>query len=335
MDTIAFLIGPYSIYWSTIMIALASCVGILLFWCFYLWDGTDRPGAFLLVPLSLVLGILGGRLAHWYFRPDGYESLYAAMTDYSFGGFALVGTFLGVFLAVCLTSLLHRGKTLGALLDAVSVAGCGAVSLGRLSCFSNSADRGQTVAPGSLFSSILLNPATGSRECRLATFLLQSIVAGLIFLGLTFLFFWLRKEHRRKNGDLFFLFCLYYGGTQAVLDSTRYDSLYFRGNGFVSVTQVFGILAVALVLLVFSLRYKKADGWKPGLLAFWIACLALLSGAGYMEYYVQRHSGEAAFSYSVMSLCMALVLALGTVLWAVTRKREIPRSLPTIYPKMV
>ena len=59
MDTIAFLIGPYSIYWSTIMIALASAVGVLLFWCFYLWDGTDRPGAFLLVPLSLVLGILG------------------------------------------------------------------------------------------------------------------------------------------------------------------------------------------------------------------------------------------------------------------------------------
>ena len=89
------------------------------------------------------------------------------------------------------------------------------------------------------------------------------------------------------------------------------------------------------VLLVFSLRYKKADGWKTGLLVFWLACLALLAGAGYMEYYVQRHSGEAAFSYSVMSLCMALVLLLGTILWAVTRKREIPRSLPTIYPKVV
>ena len=335
MDTIAFLIGPYSIYWSTIMIALASAVGVLLFWCFYLWDGTDRPGAFLLVPLSLVLGILGGRLAHWYFRADSYESLYAAMTDYSVGGFALIGTFLGVFLATVLTSLLHRGRTLGALLDAVSVAGCGAVSLGRLSCFCNSADRGQTVAPGSLFSSILLNPATGTRESRLATFLLQSITAGLLFLVLAALFFWQRKEHRRKDGDLCLLFCLYYGGTQAVLDSTRYDSLYFRSNGFVSVVQIFGLLAVAGVLLVFSLRYKKADGWKTGILVFWLACLALLAGAGYMEYYVQRHSGEAAFSYSVMSLCMALVLLLGTVLWAVTRKREIPRSLPTIYPKVV
>ena len=52
-----------------------------------------------------------------------------------------------------------------------------------------------------------------------------------------------------------------------------------------------------------------------------------------MEYYVQRHSGEAAFAYSLMSAAMALVLTLATALWAITRKREIPRSLPTIYPK--
>ena len=335
MDTIAFLIGPYSIYWSTIMLALAGAVGVLLFWCFYLWDGSDRAGAFLLPPLALVLGILGGRMAHWYFRADSYESLYAAMTDYSVGGFALVGTFLGVLLAVGLTSLPRRGKNLFPMLDAAALAGCGAISLGRLSCFCNSLDRGQTVAPGSLFSSLLLNPATGSQEYRLATFLLQSMVTAVIFLGLAVLFFWQRGGRRKKDGDLFFLFCLYYGGTQAVLDSTRYDSLYFRSNGFVSVVQIFGLLAVVGVLLVFSLRYKKADGWKTGLLVFWLACLALLAGAGYMEYYVQRHSGEAAFSYSVMSLCMALVLLLGTVLWAVTRKREIPRSLPTIYPKVV
>ena len=182
MDTIAFLIGPYSIYWSTIMLALAGAVGVLLFWCFYLWDGSDRAGAFLLPPLALVLGILGGRMAHWYFRADTYESFLSAMTDYSVGGFALVGTFLGV-------------------------------------------------------------------------------------------------------------------------------------------------------LLVFTLRYCKTGGWKPGILCFWGSTLLLLSTAGYMEYYVQRHSGEAAFAYSLMSAAMALVLALGTALWVITRKREIPRSLPTIYPK--
>lgn len=334
MDTIAFLIGPYSIYWSTVMLALASAVGVLLFWCFYLWDSADRAGAFLLPPLALVLGIFGGRLAHWYFRPDVYGGFLSAMTDYSMGGFALVGTFLGVFLAVGLTSLLHKGKTLFPLLDAAALAGCGAISLGRLSCFCNSLDRGQTVAPGGLFSSLLLNPTTGSQEYRLATFLLQSIVAALIFLGLAVLFFWQRGGQRKKDGDLFFLFCLYYGGTQAVLDSTRYDSLFFRSNGFISVVQILGLLAVLGVLLILTLRYCKTGGWKPGILCFWGCNLLLLSVAGYMEYYVQRHSGEAVFAYSLMSAAMALVLILATALWAITRKREIPRSLPTIYPKI-
>lgn len=334
MDRIAFLVGPYSIYWSSIMLALAAAVGVLLFWCFYLWDGSDRLGAFLTVPLALVLGILGGRLAHWYFRPDSYGSLTAALTDYSQGSFALSGAFLGVFLAVALVSLPRKGKHFAHLLDAVCVAGCGAVSLGRLACFCNSADRGPTVSPTNLFASILVNPATGARECRLATFLLQSLVAGVLFLGLVFLFFWGRTDHRRKDGDLFWLFCLYYGGTQAVLDSTRYDSLYFRSNGFVSAVQIFGLLAVIAAIAVFSLRYRKADGWLPGLLVLWGCLLVLLGGAGYMEYYVQRHSGEAVFAYSVMSACMALTLLLATALWAVTRKREIPRSLPTIYPSI-
>ena len=34
-----------------------------------------------------------------------------------------------------------------------------------------------------------------------------------------------------------------------------------------------------------------------------------------------------------ISVLLALVLTLATALWAITRKREIPRSLPTIYPK--
>lgn len=335
MDAIAFLIGPYSIYWSTIMLTLAAAVGILLYWCFYLWDGSDRLGAFLPVPFALVFSVLLSRLAHWYFRADSYESLYSAMTDYSYGGFALMGAFAGCFLAAALLALFRRGKHFGAMLDAMSVAGCGGVSLGRLACFCNSADRGQTVAPGGLFASVLMNPATGAQECRLATFLLQSITAGVIFLLLCFLFFWGRSDHRRKDGDLFWLFCLYYGGTEAVLDSTRYDSLYFRSNGFVSATQILCLLAVVIALLVFTRRFQKADGWVPGLLALWGSCIVLLGGAGYMEYYVQRHGSEAAFAYSIMSACMVLVLILGTALWAVTRRREIPRSLPTIYPKVV
>ena len=131
MDSVAFLIGHYSIYWSTVIVAFAAAVGVFLFWFFYLWDEPDVVGAFCVVPLALGLGVVLARLCHWYFRQDSYRSLQEAMTDYSVGGLALMGAFAGCFLAACLAALVRRGRHFGAMLDAMSVAGAGAVSLGR------------------------------------------------------------------------------------------------------------------------------------------------------------------------------------------------------------
>ena len=91
MDSVAFLIGHYSIYWSTVIVAFAAAVGVFLFWFFYLWDEPDVVGAFCVVPLALGLGLVLARLCHWYFRQDSYRSLQEAMTDYSVGGLALMG----------------------------------------------------------------------------------------------------------------------------------------------------------------------------------------------------------------------------------------------------
>lgn len=334
MDSIAFLVGPYSIYWSTVIQVMAALAGVLLFWFFYLWDEHDCPGAFCVVPLALTGAVILGRLFHWYFRQDSYRSLSSALTDYSYGGFALLGCFAGVFLAACLMALLRRGRHFGAMLDALSVAGVGAVGIGRLSGFCNTADRGQILENPSFWGTSLVNSATGIAEYRLATFLLQAAAAGVIFLVLTFLFFWRRVDHRRKPGDIFWLFCLYYGASQAVLDSTRYDSLYFRSNGFVSVVQIACVAAILLPLAVFALRYRKSEGWMPGCMVLLLSCAVLLAGGSWMEYYVQRHGNQAAFAYTVMSCCMLGIAILGTALWYVTRKREIPRSLPTIYPSL-
>lgn len=35
-----------------------------------------------------------------------------------------------------------------------------------------------------------------------------------------------------------------------------------------------------------------------------------------------------------MAICMGLVLVLGTILWSVTRTREIPRSRLTVYESL-
>ena len=107
-----------------------------------------------------------------------------------------------------------------------------------------------------------------------------------------------------------------------MLDSTRYDSLFFRSNGFISIVQVLAALAIALAAIVFSVRMVKANGWNKWYLLLWVVLAALVGGVGYMEYYVQRHGDQAVFAYSVMSACLVGFVVLTGVIWFLAAKAE-------------
>lgn len=317
MDRIAFIVGDTFIYWSSIILTLAAGVAICAFLALHRGRGT---AAAVLIPVALVLSVIFGRLAHWYFRPDSYESFLQAMTDYTSGGYALIGVFLACLLAALLVRLLGLEDDLPRLLDEMSLAGCAGIAVGRLACFFSTADRGQILE--TIHSLPLAYPVnnvvTGAAEYRLATFLIQAVVTAAIFGGLL-AFFLLGK---RKSGDVAALFLLFYGMSQAVLDSTRYDSLYMRSNGFISVVQLSGAAALVGVSVMFSVRMVKARGFRPWYAALWAAMLALLGGAGYMEYFVQRHGDRALFSYCVMSLCLGAIAALALTTYLLSRPRE-------------
>lgn len=317
MDRIAFIVGDTFIYWSSIILTLAAGVAICAFLALHRGRGT---AAAVLIPVALVLSVIFGRLAHWYFRPDSYESFLQAMTDYTSGGYALIGVFLACLLAALLVRLLGLEDDLPRLLDEMSLAGCAGIAVGRLACFFSTADRGQILE--TIHSLPLAYPVnnvvTGAAEYRLATFLIQAVVTAVIFGGLLAFFL----LGRRKSGDVAALFLLFYGMSQAVLDSTRYDSLYMRSNGFISVVQLSGAVALVGVSVMFSVRMVKARGFRPWYAALWAAMLALLGGAGYMEYFVQRHGDRALFSYCVMSLCLGAIAALALTTYLLSRPRE-------------
>ena len=168
----------------------------------------------------------------------------------------------------------------------------------------------------------MTNAVSGATEYRLATFILQAMAALVLFSIL--LSFYLPKK-QQKDGDTALIFLLLYGVSQIVLDSTRYDKLFFRSNGFVSVVQVLGALGLLLVIVVFSVRMVKARGFRSWNVLVWLGITACIGGAGFMEYYVQRHGDLAAFSYSVMSACLlaaaGLVLLLRKLTQPVRRRR--------------
>lgn len=306
MDKVALYAGGTPIYWCSLALTLGTIVAICFFLAFYLGKSGNAAAGFAAVPVGILLSLVLARFSHWYCQADSYESFRAAMTDFSGGGFALMGAFLGCTLAACLTRILCLQRNLPEMLDALSLGGCAGIVVGRLSALFNATDRGQVLANfRSLpIASTVSNAVSGAVEYRLATFALQSIAAFVLFVILAVFYLRGQKGGKLRDGDTCLIFLMLYGCTQVVLDSTRYDSLFFRSNGFVSVVQVLGALGLALAVVVFARRMVKARGFRAWNIFLWLLIALALTGAGYMEYYVQRRGNEALFAYSVMSACL-------------------------------
>ena len=324
MDKLALISGESFLYWNSIVFTLAAATAIFFFLAFYIGKCGNAVAGFAVIPMSIFMGLIAARFFHWYCQADSYDSFLTAMTDYSSGGYALMGVFLGCFLSACLLRLIRLDRSLPEMLDAMAISGCAGIAVGRLASLFNSSDRGQVLAnfKNLPFAYPVTNAVSGAVEYRLATFMLQSLVALLLFVGLAVFYLRGNKQRKLRDGDTSLIFVMLYGASQVVLDSTRYDSLFFRSNGFVSVVQVLGALGLGLAIFVFSKRMVKYWGLKFWQFLLWLPIAAGIGCAGYMEYYVQRRGNEAAFAYSVMSGCLIGVIALTLLIRVLAEKKR-------------
>ena len=310
MDQIALIVGETFIYWNSILLTAGAAVAICFFLACYLWKSGNAIAGFAVVPLALVVSLGLARFVHWYCRADSYDSFAAAMTDYASGGYALLGVFAGCLLAALVVRGLFLTRNLPQMLDCMAIAGCAGMAVGRLASFYNSSDRGQIIQSIQSLPFVypVTNAVSGALEYRLATFVIQAMVAAVLFGALAWFDWHSHRRGRGRDGDTCLVFLLCYGASQVVLDSTRYDSLFFRSNGFVSMVQVLAAVAMAFSAVWFSVRLVKSRGFRWWNVPLWLLQLAAVGGAGYMEYYVQRRGNEALFAYSVMSGCLLLVI---------------------------
>lgn len=310
MNQVAAILDSVILYRYSLVLALASAAGICFFMACSRSAGIPSVRSAWAALLAVVLSLPLSRLIYWYGRPDSFASLYKALTSLTTEDFALAGCFSGCALSAFLAGG-PGGR--GRVLDCMSIAGCAAIALGRLGSFFTATDRGQVMTrlTGLPWAYPVAN-ISGQLEYRFATFLFQAAFAAVLGLLLLIVFF----QKKRRNGDVALLFLLAYSASQILLDSTRYDSLYLRSNGFVSLVQILCAVGLVTILVHFSVRAVKACGMRKSLILIWISLLALLGTAGYMEYYVQRHGREAAFSYSVMGSCLLCIVLLGLLLWS-------------------
>lgn len=322
MDKLAYVSGETFLYWNSIVLTLAAATAICFFLAFYLYKSGNALAGFTAVPACLGLSLVLARFFHWYCRADSYPDFLTAMTDYTSGGYALMGVFLGCFLVAVVLRLLQFSLDLGQMLDCMSIAACAGIAVGRLNSLFNATDRGNVLAHLTQlpFAYPVTNAVSGAQEYRLATFMIQAMVAFALLILLSLTYIRGNKKGNLPSGDTCYIFLLLYGASQVVLDSTRYDSMFFRSNGFVSVVQVLGALALALNVVVFSHRMVKRGGFHLWQIPIWLGIAASMGGAGFMEYYVQRRGNEAAFAYSIMMLCLLIIIALTLLIRAVANK---------------
>lgn len=324
MEKVAFISGGVFIYWSSIILTLAVVTAIMLFIAVYMGKSKNAMGAFAAIPVAAMLSMVLGRLIHWYCRADAYESLEAALSNFSSGGYALLGAFAGCILTACILRLVRIVKNLPQMLDSMAIAGGAGIAVGRLASLFNSSDRGIAVPDhmGLPFAYPVTNAVSGAVENRLATFMLQSVFTGALVLVLLLYMFW--RWARKKplpDGDIALLFLGGYCGSQVLFDSTRYDSLFLRSNGFISIVQILSVVVLALVLILFSIRMVSRRGLKFYHFLLWLGFAAALGVTCYMEYYVQRHGDQAAFAYSVMGACLLGMVLLTVLIRALAGKK--------------
>jgi len=114
-----------------------------------------------------------------------------------------------------------------------------------------------------------------------------------------------------------------YFTSEIILDSTRYDALFLRSNGFVSLMQIFGVVIIALSFIYLSVNAVRFNGFKKWYIIVWVVYLGSLGLAGYMEYYVQRHGNLYMLSYSLMATGLALSIAASMVMMKCNLKKKI------------
>ena len=323
MNQIAVCIGGIVIYWSAIVIFLAVAVCFAFAYGLYAANGGKKSAMWAMLPIAVVLGAVLSRLIHWYCHAEQYSGLVGALTDFGAGDYCLPGAFFGVVIAVLIVKALRLTDSAGKMFDCIAPAATLGVAVLRMSALFNVSCRGKIqINNPSLQFLPLASPVTtanGTVEYRLATFCIEFIVMLVLFLIVMHYFnkrrSWPMKGDTPVHGNVALLYLAFYGATQVILDSSRYDSSFLPINGFVSLVMILGAVSLAGVMVYYTVMSVRANGFMVKQAIMWVIFLAAAGGAGYMEYLVQRYGNMYIPVYSGMAALLLIMCILVVIMY--------------------
>ena len=309
-------VGSLSLYRSALVIALGALSCFMLMRALYPRGGL-AAALWLFAAADVVLTVLLCRFLHFYCHAEQYASFWKAMTDYSSGGYVLVGAAPAALGAAYIAKLAGLTSNPSRLLDCFAPGAVLAAAFIRLSALFNSTCRGKIAVRTPLLQRLpLASPVTsssGAEDWRFATFFVEFLLLGLVFCLVLRFFFRRRRQamkaDQKKDGNtaLFALLCA--SAVELLCDSTRYDSSFMHFNGFVSISQMACAVCILAVLVIWSVRSVRANGRGFFHWAVWVGWFFSLALTGISEYLVQRHGDWYLSCYAAMALgCYLMAL---------------------------
>ena len=302
-------LGSLSLYRSALVIALGALSCFVLMRAIYPKGGLGAA-LWLFAATDVVLTVLFCRFLHWYCHAEQYASFAKAMSDFSVGGYVLVGAVPAALGAAYLAKLLGLTGNPSRLLDCFAPGAVLAAAFIRLSALFNSTCRGKIAVRNPLLQRLpLASPVTsssGAEDWRFATFFVEFLLLMLVFCLVLRFFFRRRraamKAGQKKDGNtaLFALLCA--SAVELVCDSSRYDSSFMHFNGFVSISQMACAVCILTALVIWSVRSVRANGRRAFHWAIWVGWFFTLAATGVAEYLVQRHGDWYLSCYAMMSV---------------------------------
>lgn len=307
-DRVAFTLGPLTVYWYGVLIALAVAIGYAI--ARREQRRIGLPGDtmldifFYIVPLAIVCA----RVYYVAFSWDSFRDNPLDIFKINKGGIAIYGAVLGGILGAFIFSR-RRGVPMGKLMDMLTPSLVLGQAIGRWGNFFNQEAFGGLIEDARLqfFPVGVYIEALG--EWHYATFFYESAWCFIVF-------FTLMATRRRytRSGDVLAWYAALYGAERAIVEGMRTDSLYL---GQVRMSQLLSMLMLLAVLALFFARRRERSAGDA---------LALAAGCALGAGLIVATCALGAYALAPEIACVAGMLALCAYLY------RAPADAPRAYP---
>lgn len=265
VDPVALTLGPFTLHWYGIMVALAVASLVVWVWYFATRKGGVTTDQVMAAALFMIpLGIITARLVHVVDKYSYYADHPGEI--FGFAGLTIFGAILGGFLGAWIYCRLRR-LPFGLLVDLTAPGIILAQAIGRVGCMFNGCCGGTPTSLPWAFS--WTHPDSAASACApLGTLIhptqLYELLGDLVIFALLF---WVLRGRVRPNGSLLAIYLLLYSALTFTVRFWRGDVETFAGpiqEGQLIAMIVFVLAAGWLILKRAHWASRESDEGPPG-----------------------------------------------------------------------